>query len=82
MWADGVQVRDLEPGDRLEMTCRTCGHLRYIEASTLQADERWRQLYLSEVEGRARCRARGCGGRMRMALPRAHKTSGFVGGIA
>ena len=81
-WADTVQVRDLDPGDRLEMTCKRCGHLRYIDIAQLQAHRLHTQLYLVEVERRARCRARGCNGAMRMALPRPHKTSGFVGGIA
>ena len=82
MWADGMQVLDLEPGDRLEMVCRRCGHLHYVDVAMLQADARSRRLYLSEVAARGRCKARGCDGTVRMSLPRPHKTSGFVGGIA
>lgn len=81
-WADTLQVLDLDPGDRLEMTCRRCGHLRYIEIAKLQEHPLHRRLYLCEVESRSRCRARGCRGLMRMALPRPQQTSGFVGGLA
>lgn len=81
-WTDTLQVLDLDASDRLELTCKRCGHLRYLEVAVLQADARHRQLYLFEVQRRARCRMRGCNGQMRMALPRLHKTSGFVGGIA
>lgn len=81
-WADNLQIRDLDPTDRLEMTCRRCGQLRYIEVAPLQAHRLHAQLYLFEVEHRARCRSRGCNGTMRMALPLPHKTTGFVGGIA
>lgn len=81
-WSDGVQVLDLDASDRLEMMCLRCGHLHYVEVGTLQADRQSRRLYLSEVQGRERCKARGCDGRVRMAVPRQHKTSGFVGGIA
>lgn len=81
-WSDGLQVLDLDASDRLEMICLRCGHLHYVEVVTLQSDRQFRRLYLSEVQVRERCKARGCGGSVRMALPRHHKTSGFVGGIA
>ena len=40
------------------------------------------QLYLDEVERRARCKAQNCRGTMRMAMVRLDELSGFVGGIA
>ena len=40
------------------------------------------QLYLDEIESRTRCKARGCKGRMRMAMDRQDEMSGFVGGLA
>ena len=81
-WKSSLQVLDLEPVDRLEMTCRACGHVRYLTGALLLARRGAAQLYLDQVERRARCTQRGCGGMMRMAMPRRGDTSGFVGGIA
>ena len=39
------------------------------------------QLYLDEIENRARCKAQGCRDRMRMAMDRQEEMSGFVGGL-
>ncbi len=81
-WKANLQVLDLEPGDRLELTCRKCGHVRYLTGETLLARKGAAQLWLYQVEQRAKCNQRGCGGPMRMAMPRTGETSGFVGGIA
>jgi hypothetical protein len=81
-WKSAIQVRDLALDDRLELTCRKCGHLRYLTGKALQARKGAAMLYLDEVEARARCTQRGCGGPMRIALPPTGETSGFVGGIA
>lgn len=81
-WKSNLQVLDLGHGDRLEMVCRKCGHLRYLTGEQLQARKGAARLYLDEVEARARCTQRGCDGKMRMAMPHQGDTSGFVGGIA
>ena len=81
-WQSVIQVRDLAVDDRLEMTCRKCGHFRYLVGAALQARAGAGQLYLDEVERRSRCSQRGCGGTMRMAMPPRGEASGFVGGIA
>lgn len=81
-WKAALQVLDLEPDDRLELTCRRCGKVRYLTAAELQARKGAQRLWLYEVEARARCRQRGCYGAMKMALPRPGDTSGFVGGMA
>lgn len=81
-WKTAIQVRDLGPEDRLELTCRKCGHLRYLTAKALHARKGADQLYLDEVEARALCSQRGCKGQTRLALPPTRETSGFVGGIA
>ncbi|MEW4466325.1 hypothetical protein AB1K62_00655 [Parasphingorhabdus sp. JC815] len=39
-------------------------------------------LYLEDIERRARCRQRGCGGLVRMAMLGEGETTGFIGGIA
>lgn len=81
-WKASMQVLDLDPGDRLELTCRKCRKVRYITGAELQQREAARRLWLDEVERKARCRQQGCGGAMRLAWPHPGDTSGFVGGIA
>lgn len=81
-WKDRLRVHDLEPADRLELVCRRCGRLRWLTGKELHARKGAQRLTLAEVEARARCRQRGCGGAMRMAMPHTGETVGFVGGIA
>ena len=81
-WLDQVQLRDLDGDARIELTCRSCGKVRFISPAEIMARGDYGHLWLSEVQDRARCRQRGCRGRMRLALPRAGETGGFVGGIA
>ena len=81
-WKDQLQVLDLDPDSQIELTCRRCGHLRYLTGATLVARKDALRLTLSEVESRARCRQRGCSGAMRLAMPHEGDTMGFVGGIA
>lgn len=81
-WKNNVQVQDLGPNDRLQLLCRKCGKHRLLTGSELLKRNGARYLYLFEVEQRARCRQRGCGGTMRLSWPSVGETSGFVGGIA
>lgn len=82
-WKSTLQVRDLTDGQKIEAVCRVCGHVHYICKATIAGDEPERgQLYLDEVERETRCRRRGCGGRVRLALVRLDELSGFVGGLA
>jgi hypothetical protein len=81
-WRSNIQILDLEPDDRLELTCRKCGIFRWLTGAELLARKGKERLTLGEVEKRARCRQRGCGGTMRLAMPAPEDTAGFVGGIA
>ena len=81
-WKTELQVRDLEPGQRLEMTCKTCGHVHYLTPVEIMASPEREFLYLDEVERETYCKARGCLGNVRMALIRKGSASGFVGGMA
>jgi hypothetical protein len=81
-WKTNIQILDLEPGDRLELTCRKSGTLRWLTGEELQSRKGKERLSLGEVERRAKCRQRGCGGAMRLAMPAPQDTAGFVGGIA
>lgn len=77
-WQTKFQVQDLADRQRLECTCRKCGHLHYLTKSALAGRE---QDYIDEVEKTERCRARGCGGLVRLSLVRLDEMSGFVGGM-
>lgn len=81
-WKDSIQLGDLDVGQRLEMTCLRCGHMHYLTPDMVLAAGGRTTLYLDEVERRTQCRARGCQGRVRLALVRKGDTSGFVGGLA
>lgn len=77
-----MQVRDLAPDQRLEMTCKVCGHVHYLTPALIIASRRRDTLYLDEIERMTSCKSRGCCGSVRMALVRTRQTSAFVGGLA
>jgi hypothetical protein len=81
-WKTNIQILDLAPDDRLELTCRLCKTTRWLSGSECKARKGLGHLTLSDVERRARCKKRGCFGTMRLAMPSAQDTVGFVGGIA
>ncbi len=81
-WKTSVQVRDLAEDQKLEMICKACGRLTYIDKAIICEKADRSQLYLDEIEAKARCKARGCKGKMRMAMVRLKELSGFVGGLA
>lgn len=81
-WKAQLQVLDLNADDRIELTCRVCGRVRWLSVDELKARKGAPRLTLSEVETRAKCRQRGCGGSMRLAMPRKGATKSFVGGLA
>jgi hypothetical protein len=81
-WKDQLQVLDLGAADKIELTCRACGHLRYLTGAELQSRGGALRLTLTQVEARARCRGRGCNGQMRLAMPHQGDTAAFIGGIA
>jgi hypothetical protein len=81
-WKENVQVRDLDAGDRLEMTCKVCGHVHYLTRAMVCSSPEREFLYLDEIEKSATCRARGCRGAVRLAMAPRGDTSAFVGGLA
>lgn len=81
-WKSNIQVRDLADSQRLEFTCKKCGHTRYLKASDLLEVADAMYLYLDQVEKRSRCNQRCCGGEGRLALEQSNLSSGFVGGMA
>lgn len=81
-WKESIQVQDLGDEQRLELICTKCNRLTYTTREQIYAKADYGQLYLDEIEKRARCKGRGCHGRFRMAMERLKELSGFVGGIA
>lgn len=81
-WKENVQVRDLDAKDKLEMTCKSCGHVHYLTRAILCSSPEREFLYLDEIEKEAACRARGCRGTVRLAMTPRGDTSAFVGGLA
>lgn len=81
-WKSQIQVRDLDANQRLEMTCKTCGHVHYVTQALICTSPEREFLYLDEVERDSVCRARGCRGAVRLAIQSNSATSGFVGGLA
>lgn len=81
-WKRNIQVRDLDADQKLEMTCRKCGHVHYLTRAVICASPEREFLYLDEIEAEAICRARACRGKIRLAMQSNSATSGFVGGLA
>ncbi|AXH76917.1 hypothetical protein [Ochrobactrum sp. SFR4] len=81
-WKTKYRVSDLSDTQKLEMICKKCSRLVYINKATICTAKGREQLYLDEIEKRARCKARGCKGQMRMAMVRLDEMSGFTGGLA
>lgn len=80
-WLDTIQLADLEPDTRLELTCHKCGKSRFVTPAHQMKLGDFGHLWLSKVQARARCKQRGCPGTMRLAIPARGETKGFVGGI-
>ncbi len=81
-WKENIQARDLEANQRIEATCKACGHVHYLTRATICTSPEREFLYLDEVERETICKARGCRGTVRLALARKGDTSAFVGGLA
>ncbi len=79
-WKDSIKVSDLGDHQKLEMTCKKCGRVRVVPKCEIPEEKH--HLYLDEIEKKARCKARGCHGHMRLAMVRLYEMSGFVGGLA
>ncbi len=79
-WKTKLQAQDLGDSDTLELQCRRCGKIRYLNKETL-LERGAGQYYLDYIESKAQCRVFGCRGKMRMAFIRQHKVSAFIGGM-
>ena len=81
-WKTEIQLMDLGEGERLEVTCKTCGHSHYEFPAILIARRGLSYEYLDEVERLLTCGKRGCNGSVRISRSRPDETEGFVGGLA
>ncbi|MFK7902186.1 MAG: hypothetical protein AB8B49_05010 [Nitratireductor sp.] len=81
-WQTQLQLIDLEPSQKLEVTCKQCGHSRYEDPQKLITTYGLDFAYLDEVAKVLTCQKRGCSGAVRIALSAEAETEGFVGGLA
>ncbi len=81
-WKTTIKVGDLADDQKLELICQKCKRLAYADRAMLCEKIDRSQLYLDEIEAKARCKGRGCNGNMRLSMVRLKEMSGFVGGLA
>ena len=80
-WKTNVQLIDLD-NQKIEVTCKSCGHSRYENPYLLIKKYGLDFAYMDEVERTLTCHNRGCYGEVRIALTAEEETEGFVGGLA
>ena len=81
-WKTDLQLRDIASNQRIEATCKRCGHTHYVDAAALLRQPELQFIYMDELERMTMCRARHCDGTVRIALVHEGDTEGFVGGLA
>lgn len=81
-WQREIQLTDLDRSQKLEVTCKRCGHSRYEEPHDLVEKYGLHFAYIDEVAKVLMCHKRGCRGRVRLSLSTESETEGFVGGLA
>lgn len=80
-WKTNIQLIDLD-NQKLEVTCKKCGHSRYENPYLLIKKYGLDFAYMDEVERALICHSRGCNGEVCIALSAEEETEGFVGGLA
>lgn len=81
-WKTDLQLRDIDEGQRLEAKCRRCGHTHYVDITAILKSPELQFIYIDELERMTVCKARGCGGAVRLAQVHDSDTEGFVGGMS
>lgn len=81
-WKTVLQVCDLDAKQKLEMSCKACGHVHYLTRELICTSAERKFLYLDEVECEATCKVRGCRGAVRLVILHSRDTSAFIGGLA
>lgn len=80
-WKRDLQLRDLEPGERLEVTCKLCKHTYYMDVDELNEREELQFACLDQLEEMTVCSARGCSGPVILAQLHQDEVEGLVGGL-
>ena len=80
-WKTNIQLSDVDPSERIEATCKTCGYSWYELPQTHLEKRRNKYLFLDEFETSLQCRQWGCRGSIRIALTNEAETEGFQGGL-
>ncbi len=81
-WKRELQLRDIDRDQRIEATCKRCGHTHYVDTAALMRQPELQFNYMDELERMTACKARHCGGAVRLALVHDRETEGFIGGLA
>ncbi len=76
-WKSRIQILDLDMGERIEVTCKSCGYTWYEFVSDYLGRPYLRQLYLDEFETRLKCQQWACKGKIRIALSSEAETEGW-----
>lgn len=81
-WQADLQLQDMDPCERLHLTCRTCRYQWYHVIGDWAAHRRHKYLYVDEITTLTHCPQFGCGSRnFRIARPFPGETEAFVGGM-
>ncbi len=81
-WKRELQLRDIDRDQRIEATCKRCGHTHYVDIAVLIRQPELQFNYMDELERMTVCKARHCHGAVRLALVHDRETEGFTGGLA
>ncbi len=81
-WKRELQLRDIDRDQRIEATCKRCGHTHYIDTTALIRQPELQFNYMDELERMTVCKARHCSGAVRFAFVHDRETEGFSGGLA
>ena len=81
-WKRELQLRDIDRDQRIEATCKRCGHTHYVDVVALFRQPELQFIYIDELERMIVCKARPCNGPVRLALVHDRETEGFTGGLA
>lgn len=81
-WMDDLRLRDLDAAQRIEATCRACGHSRLYSAADLLSLCPHRDTRIAEIVGLIHCAKPHCRRTgLKLMLLRVGGTGAFRGGM-
>ena len=81
-WKCEIQLLDLDPAERVEITCRRCSRVTLTGAAQLARTLGDRRLFLDEVEAQLLCSISWCAGPVVVAIPITDSGATFAGGMS